>query len=363
MVGTGTVSENGSGTYLVGDNVSLSATASTGWRFNHWGGAPIDGVTDNVTSIIMNGNYAINAVFTKTWTLTMSIDNGTGTISPVAGVYTEDNATTVGISATGTGGCIFDHWDGSAAGQPASTSLYMTSDKSAGAFFVLSSPTNHAPSCVITAPPDNYSTTTGVSVAFVCTASDNLDPFDTFTYYWQFGDTGTSDNINPSHTYSSAGTYSVSLTVTDNGGLTGSDSITIHITTPVTPPPPPGTTYYTLTTSVTGHGTVTPPTSTYASGTSVTVTATPENGWVFDHWTGDLSGSTNPTSITMTGNKTVGAYFSQIPPENDWWIKPVQTPFGSFPLWELIVGAIVVLAIIIIIAVIAGSNRPKTSVS
>ena len=43
----------------------------------------------------------------------------------------------------------------------------------------------------------------------------------TLTYAWDFGDNETSDLQNPEHTYSSAGTFTVSLTVTDdNGSLT-----------------------------------------------------------------------------------------------------------------------------------------------
>src|SRR5699024_9970186 len=35
---------------------------------------------------------------------------------------------------------------------------------------------------------------------------------------WTFGDSGTSSATNPTHTYAAAGTYSVTLTATDNGG-------------------------------------------------------------------------------------------------------------------------------------------------
>src|SRR5207247_5991696 len=34
---------------------------------------------------------------------------------------------------------------------------------------------------------------------------------------WTFGDGGTSTAANPSHTYATGGTYTVTLTVTDNG--------------------------------------------------------------------------------------------------------------------------------------------------
>jgi hypothetical protein len=72
-------------------------------------------------------------------------------------------------------------------------------------------------------------------------------------------------------------------------------------------------TNYTLTTNVSpvGSGSITlsPPGGSYAPGTVVTVTADPATGYHFDHWTGDLSGSTNPTTITMNGNKNVTAVF------------------------------------------------------
>ncbi|MEM2878246.1 MAG: PKD domain-containing protein [Candidatus Hadarchaeales archaeon] len=49
------------------------------------------------------------------------------------------------------------------------------------------------------------------------------------SYSWNFGDGNTSTDQNPIHKYSTAGTYSVRLTVTDNGGKTGDyeKSITI----------------------------------------------------------------------------------------------------------------------------------------
>ena len=55
-----------------------------------------------------------------------------------------------------------------------------------------------------------------------------------------------------------------------------------------------------------------PPGGTYDSGTSVQLTATPASGYRFDHWEDDLSGSTNPASITMNGNKNVTAVFAAL---------------------------------------------------
>jgi PKD repeat protein len=46
-------------------------------------------------------------------------------------------------------------------------------------------------------------------------------------YNWDFGDGGNSTLQSPSHLYSSAGTYTVTLTVSNNGGCLGSASHTI----------------------------------------------------------------------------------------------------------------------------------------
>jgi uncharacterized repeat protein (TIGR02543 family) len=75
----------------------------------------------------------------------------------------------------------------------------------------------------------------------------------------------------------------------------------------------PGT-KYTLTASTSGSGTVSlsPTGGSYASGTSVTVTATPSSGYQFTGWSGDVSGTTNPVTIQISRNTSVVASFSQI---------------------------------------------------
>jgi len=50
----------------------------------------------------------------------------------------------------------------------------------------------------------------------------------------------------------------------------------------------------------------------YAYGMSVELEAVPhDEHWVFDQWSGDLTGSTNPTSLLMDGPKSVTAHFLQ----------------------------------------------------
>ncbi|MDP3582115.1 MAG: YCF48-related protein, partial [Ignavibacteria bacterium] len=67
---------------------------------------------------------------------------------------------------------------------------------------------------------------------------------------------------------------------------------------------------YTL--SVTAaNGTVTksPEQSNYIFGTQVQLTATPNTGYSFIGWSGNASGSTNPLTVTMDGNKSIIANF------------------------------------------------------
>jgi hypothetical protein len=80
------------------------------------------------------------------------------------------------------------------------------------------------------------------------------------------------------------------------------------------PTPPAPQTQYTLTVtcSPSNGGTVTksPDQAQYASGTAVTLTANPASGYQFTRWEGGATGTANPVSVTMNGNKNVTAVFS-----------------------------------------------------
>jgi uncharacterized repeat protein (TIGR02543 family) len=100
---------------------------------------------------------------------------------------------------------------------------------------------------------------------------------------------------------------STSITVDANKNITA--NFTLIETAPVT---------YQLTTTVSGQGTVSPASGTYNQGATATLTATPAQGWQFAGWSGAASGTTNPLIITMDGNKTVTATFSNgVPPVVD----------------------------------------------
>ena len=86
---------------------------------------------------------------------------------------------------------------------------------------------------------------------------------------------------------------------------------------------------YNLTVSVAqGQGTITPSSGSFESGASVTLTATPAGGFLFDRWGGDLSGNTNPATVAMSGNKSISAYFVQ-DTRNYYTITKQADPGGS----------------------------------
>lgn len=51
----------------------------------------------------------------------------------------------------------------------------------------------------------------------------------------------------------------------------------------------------------------------YPAGSNVQLTATPHHGYILSEWTGDVTGSENPTTIYLDANKTVSALFTELP--------------------------------------------------
>jgi len=65
-------------------------------------------------------------------------------------------------------------------------------------------------------------------------------------------------------------------------------------------------------TAVNGTVVANPSQPTYASGTNVVLTATPNPGFTFTSWSGDASGIVNPLTVTMNSNKNITANFTAI---------------------------------------------------
>jgi Divergent InlB B-repeat domain len=277
IIGSGSVNKSpDSATYTWGINVTLTATAVIGWSFAGWSG-DVSGTT-NPTVVNMTGNKAVTATFAQNvYTLATSVV-GSGTINlNNSGPYHYGDI--VQLTAVPTIGWIFDHWSGDATGTITPTTVNMTGNKAITATFI----------------QNVYTLTTSV-VGQGSISRNNSGPY-------HYGDVVELTGI-PSVGWSFS-FWTGGLSGSGNPGkliITGDASVTATFTENV----------YTLTVSIVGSGTVTlNDTGPYNYGDMVQMTASGSLGWYFDHWSGDASGTGNPTNVNMTSNKSVTANFAQ----------------------------------------------------
>lgn len=304
--GSGTVSLNPSGgVYLSGTTVTVTATAASGWDFIGWSG-DLSGST-NPATITMNSNKSITASF---------IEQGSG----------------------GSGSILREYWTGitgTAVTDLTSNANYPDNPSGSEEITSFEGPTDWA---------DNYGTR----------IRGYIHPPVTGSYtFWVAGDDYTnlylSTDDSPANasliayvegwTNSQEWTKYTSQTATVNlaGGQryyvevlhkegSGGDNVAVAWQGPTInqsvisgvylSPYEGGTTnpdQFTLSTSVNGTGSISlnPAGGTYDAGTVVAITAIPGSGWQFDNWSGDISSTSNPVSVTMNSNLSMTANFSE----------------------------------------------------
>lgn len=249
----GTLSSSGLTLYVDGQVVGTNAGTAVGrtysgfWRVggdSSWSGANFfNGSIDDVAV------YPL--VLTAAQVRQQYVDTGrstTGATPPTASFTASVSGATVSTNGTGstaTGATITSYaWDfgdgGTGTGVTASHkytasgtySVTLTVTDSNGLTDSVSKsvtatvpPTNQPPSASFTATPSN------LAVAF--NASASADPDGTITgYAWNFGDGATGTGVAPNHTYATAGSRTVTLTVTDNSGATGTATKVVSVGTP-----------------------------------------------------------------------------------------------------------------------------------
>jgi hypothetical protein len=221
------------------------------------------------------------------YTLTVSADPPEGgmlTLDPATGPYDEGNEVT--LTATPTEGWAFAEWSGDMIGSQNPAVITMDADKTVTAHFTEVQPGQYILSVtaegsgVVIADPADGAYDEGTVVTLTAQADED----------WEF--TGWSGDLSGS----------------DNPATITMDSDKQVIATFT------ALTQYALTVTVdpetSGTVILEPPGGMYAEGTVVTLTAQAESGWRFIEWSGDLTGSTNPDTITMDADKEVMATFS-----------------------------------------------------
>ncbi len=352
------------GPHNEGTVVSITATPGIGAQFDNWSGD--DGTIANVnsanTTITMNGNYSITANFSPApdVTLTMAV-NGSGSTSPAVGASPYPANTVVNITATPDAGWQFDNWSGNV-GNPSSatTTVTMDADKTVTANFSPAAPVtltmavngsgstspavgehDYPVSTVVNitaipasgwqfdswtgdvADPSSASTTVTMDADKTVTANFSRAPDVTLTMAVN-GNGSTSPTVG-NHTYA-AGTMVPIAAIADagwqfdnwSGDVADPNSVitTIAMDADKTVTAnflQEGVVIHTLTITTSGNGSTTGA-GTYAEGTVVNITATPDSGWQFVSWSGDAvaNPSSASTTVTMDADKTVTANFSPV---------------------------------------------------
>jgi len=343
-------------------NVSITATAATGYSFTGWTGEGITNPDLASTTVYMDQDRNITANFaTNFYDLNLSAGEG-GTVSD-GGSFAYNS--TADISATPDMGYSFAGWNGSGVATPnsSSTTVSMIQDRNISASFSinsyilsLSSGTGGSVSGegiytygsvinISATPKTGYSFTewTGNGVSDLGSASTSVS---------------ITQDRNISATFS-INSYLLSLSAGDGGSVSGSGSFIYGSSADINATPNTGYSFagwsgdgvttpnsasttvsmtqnrsisaafsinsYTLALSASTGGTVSNGGS-YSYGASVTITATPITGYSFAGWTGD--GVASPDSATslvsMTQDRNLTAHFTK-----DLLVLSISTPEGG----------------------------------
>ena len=307
----GSVTTPGEGvyTYDEGAVVDLVATPGAGYQFVEWTGdvGAIDDVYAASTIIAINGDYSITANFEEIplvqYDLTISSTAGGSVTTPGEGVYTYDEGAVVDLVATPGAGYQFVEWTGDVGAiddvYAASTIIAINGDYSITANFeeiplvqydlTISSTGGGS----VTTPGEGVFTYGEVSVVGLAAEAEEDYRFVEWT-----GDVGTLADV-----------YAASTTITMNGDY----SITANFEEL-------SSFQYDLTTPSTEGGSVTEPGQgvfTYDGGAVVDLVATPDEGYQFVDWTGDVDTIADAydasTTITVNDNYSITANFVAAP--------------------------------------------------
>jgi hypothetical protein len=135
----GSITPSGNVSVNSGANKSFSIAASTGYSISN---VSVDGVSrgaiSSYTFYNVSSDHTITASFSaKTYSLTVNSTNGYVTKSPNLANY--NHGTTVALEAFANAGYSFSHWSGALSGRSNPADVYMNSNKTVRANFVIDS--------------------------------------------------------------------------------------------------------------------------------------------------------------------------------------------------------------------------------
>ncbi len=257
------------------------------------------------TTSISNWGDDVQIVEIVGLTLSVAIDPATGgTVekTPAKAEYAFND--TVTLTPIPNSGYAFDHWNGDLTGSENPAQIIMTGNKAVTAVFVQTQETVSTP----TKPTGPSNGVLGQVLEFAVTgSSSNLGHEVEYQFDWGDGSLSDWGANSQSHVYSVIGIMPVKARarckVHTNVLSNWSDSLSVTITG------------YSLNVAVTppdkGLIVKNPNKNKYAYGEKVALQAIGSSGYEFDHWGGDLSGTANPDTVVMNGDKNVIAVFKE----------------------------------------------------
>ncbi|MDZ7345215.1 MAG: InlB B-repeat-containing protein, partial [candidate division KSB1 bacterium] len=296
----------GNNTYPAGTVVTITANPASGYRFVNWTG-DVANPNSATTTVTLNSNKTVMANFERLqYTLTMEVNEaGWGTTTPPIGTHNYNSGDIISILATPNSGYRFVSWTGEVANPTsASTTVIMNANKTVRANFerIQYTLTVEAGTGGSTSPsPGTYTFYSGDIVSLTAIPNSGYS-----FVRWE------GDVTNP-NSISTTVIMNASKTVRATFAVSGNYPLTINI-------------------SPAGGGTTNPPagTTSYPPGTVVTVTATPNPGYTFVNWTGDVSSSNATISVTMNSAKTITANFtSSTQPQFTLTMQVNQSAWGT----------------------------------
>ncbi|MBW8324271.1 MAG: ice-binding family protein [Prolixibacteraceae bacterium] len=270
----------GAGTFAKGASVTVAATPSVGYAFANW---TLDGIPVSTTpnyQFIMDGNKALVANFSFQFAVALSSNPVEGGITTGAGSYTA--GTNVTVTATPNTGYTFVNWtEGlTIASTEANYAFQLNASRNLVANFVLNTYTLTVIALNGTVLKVPLQTTYNHGTVVNLTATPNSG----YNFTSWTGD-------------ASGSSSATTVTMNSNKNVTANFNAIA----------------YTLNaTAVNGTVLKVPSKTAYNSGEIVVLTATPAMGYTFTGWSGDASGSINPVSVTMNGNKNITANFTAL---------------------------------------------------
>ena len=269
--GAGTVT--GGGTYPEGTEVTLTAMANTGYIFSHWS----DGLTTNPRTITVNANANYTAYFITGGGGTMytvNVVSENPLLGSVSGGGTYPAGAVIQISATPSPSARFVSWDDGNADNPRTVTV--TGDITYTAKFEA---LQNYTITVVSGNPAMGTVEGGGT--FLEGTVINISATPLTGYYFIGWSDGNADNPR-------------SITVTANETYVAQFG-----TNPVQT--------FTLTVMCNSSEGTTIGSGTYTAGSTATIAAFPNSGYLFDKWQDNVTD--NPRQVTVTGDMTFVAFF------------------------------------------------------